>query len=144
MSGVPNSRSASRLPPATRIAPRERAIAAFLLLLMVLGSVVLWVGVPVGGLWLASKLTDSFGLHMPIALAIIIPALFLGAGALAWLNSLYLRVISAGEEDPPRMPWQARRRGPLEPILAITFGIAVIALFVWFFMFAHNPSSSVL
>lgn len=124
------------------VAPRERLIGAFLLLLMVLGSVVLWVGVPAAGLWLASKVSDSFALHMPIALALIVPGLFLGAAALAWINELYLRVVAAGEASPSG--WRVRRGGPLEAILAVTFVVAVIALVVWFFVLAENPSTQVL
>jgi hypothetical protein len=38
------------------------------------------------------------------------------------------------DEDEPRP-----MRGPLEPLLAASLVIALVALVVWFFVFAENP-----
>ena len=98
----------------------------------------LWVGVPIGGVWLAGQLTTSAGYHFPIALLLIVPGMFLVAVALAWVNDLWLRV--TGGEIVYVRDLPVRRRGPLEVILPICGVIAVIALVVWFILFAENPS----
>jgi hypothetical protein len=35
-------------------------------------------------------------------------------------------------------------RGPLEPMLIVSFLVALVALCVWFFVFAENPSPQVI
>jgi hypothetical protein len=69
---------------------------------------------------------------IPIAMALFAPALF-------WLNGLYLRVTgvltpSDEQDDPGR-----RLRGPLELFLYVGMVMAVVALCVWFFVYAKNP-----
>ena len=60
------------------------------------------------------------------------------APALFWLNGLYLRVTGVlrpeDDEDSER-----RLRGPLEIFLYAGMLMAVVALCVWFFVYAHNP-----
>lgn len=119
---------------------RERAASAFLVVLMVAGSGLMWVGVPLAGMWLAGELSDSFGFHMPLALALVIPGMFVVAMILAWINDLYLRVNGA-PSSADRARYRHSRHGPLEPILAVCFVIAVTALIVWFVLFAENPSA---
>jgi hypothetical protein len=69
------------------------------------------------------------------------------ARLLFWINKLYLRVLAQetglepeddAEEDRPRYA-----RGPLEPILVASLVVALIALTVWFFAFAENPSHQI-
>ena len=38
---------------------RDRFVAGFLLILLVIGSLVLWIGIPVATLWALSKVTES-------------------------------------------------------------------------------------
>jgi hypothetical protein len=74
-------------------------------------------------------------------------AIVLFALVLAWINRLYMRVVwsqgpplpeelEPGEDEEIRVP-----RGPLEPLLVVSLVLSVVALFVWFFVFAENPSS---
>jgi hypothetical protein len=123
---------------------RDRVAAAFLLCLMTLGSFVLWIGVPAGSLYLSSKLVDSLAGHFLLALPMTLAAMIAWGSGLFWLNALYLRVTGfyAEPEDPDEPP--RRIRGPLEPILVGSMIIALVALFVWFFVFAENPSSQVI
>jgi hypothetical protein len=62
---------------------------------------------------------------------------------LFWLNGLYLRITGFWDDEDPDEP-PKRIRGPLEPILVSSLIIALVALLVWFFVFAENPSSQVL
>ena len=121
---------------------RERLAGAFVLGVLVLACVAFWIGVPLGTLWALSKATDDGAAHfvggligVPVAMALFSPLLF-------WLNGLYLRVtgvIARLEADEEEAGWQRRVRGPLEPLLVISFLIAAIALTIWFFVFAEDP-----
>jgi hypothetical protein len=123
--------------PRSRV--RDRLAAGFLLLLMGAGSLVLWIGIPLAGLWFFSKVTDSWNGHFLLSLTLIPVAMALFAPVLFWLNGLYLRVIGvlgAGEDDEERR-WHTR--GPLEVFLYLGIVIALVALFGWFFFLAKNP-----
>jgi hypothetical protein len=123
--------------------PADRLAAAFLLVVLALGCLIFFIGIPLAFLWALSKLTDSFATHfiggvlgIPLVMALFAPALF-------WINGLYLRVTGALAEeedweevdDEPRF----RPRGPLEPMLVGSLIVALIAMTVWFFFFAKNP-----
>jgi hypothetical protein len=122
---------------------RDRLAAAFLLALMTAGSLVLWIGVPVGSLWAASKLSDSIAGHLLVALPLTLAAMIVWGTFLFWLNGLYLRVIGAltEPEDPDEPP--RRVRGPLEPLLVGSLVIAIVAFGVWFFAFAEDPAVNI-
>jgi hypothetical protein len=126
---------------------RERLAGVFVLVVLVLACVAFWIGVPAATLWALSKATDDFAAHfvfgligVPVAMALFSPLLF-------WLNALYLRVtgvIARLEADEEEAGWQRRLRGPLEPLLFVSFVIAAIALTIWFFVFAENPPRGIL
>jgi hypothetical protein len=121
----------------------DRLAAAFLLVLLALGSLVLWVGIPFGSLWLFSHVTDSRTGHFLMGLVLIPLMMVLFFPALIWLNGLYLRVtgvIQAGEEDDDER--ERRFRGPLELFLYAGMVIAFVALCVWFLFYASNPSGT--
>ncbi len=119
----------------------RRLGAGFVLALMAGGCLVLWIGVPIASMWLASKLTDSSGSHMPIALVLAISGMLVTAIALAWINNLYLRI--TGGEVRRFGGHSIRRRGPLEPMLAACFAAAAVGLLLWFFVLAENPTVGV-
>jgi hypothetical protein len=118
---------------------RDRLAAGFLLLLMGTGSLVLWIGIPLAGLWFFSKVTDSWNGHFLLSLTLIPVAMALFAPVLFWLNGLYLRVIGVlrAEEADEERRWQTH--GPLEVFLYLGMVIALVALFGWFFFLAKNP-----
>jgi hypothetical protein len=115
----------------------DRAAAGFILVLLGVGSLFLWVGIPFGLLWSFGRMTDSWNGHFLMSVLLIPIAMALFAPALFWLNGLYLRVtrvLSDDDEDSER-----RLRGPLEIFLYAGMLMAVVALCVWFFGYAHNP-----
>jgi hypothetical protein len=116
----------------------DRVAAAFVLLLLAVGSLFLWAGIPYGLLWFFARVTDSWNGHFLMSVVLIPIAMALFAPVLFWLNGLYLRVTGVlrpdEEEDPGR-----RLRGPLEIFLYAGMIMAVVALCVWFFGYAHNP-----
>jgi hypothetical protein len=139
VAGVPVSvrAAASERRPALRAL--DRAAGVFILVLLAAGSLFLWVGIPFGLLWSFGRMTDSWNGHFLMSVVLIPIAMALFAPALFWLNGLYLRVTGVlrpqdEDEDPGR-----RLRGPLEIFLYLGMIMAVAALCVWFFGYAHNP-----
>jgi hypothetical protein len=116
----------------------SRVGAAFVFALLAVGSLALWIGVPVGGMWLAGELTDSFAWHMPLAMALVVAGMIALAAFLTWLDDLYLRLTGGrARRGPDGRP--VRRRGPLETLLAVALVMAVVAFAGWFFFLAENP-----
>src|SRR4051812_21612489 len=96
----------------------DRAAAAFILVLLGVGSLFLWVGIPYGLLWFFGRVTDSWNGHFLMSLVLIPTAMALFAPTLFWLNGLYLRVtgvLRPGDEDDAGR----RLRGPLELFLYV-------------------------
>jgi len=131
------ARAMSASPPLRRVA--DRLAAAFLLLLLGVGSLVLWIGIPFGLLWFFSRVTDSWNGHFLMSLVLIPLAMALFAPALFWLNGLYLRVTGVIRPDEEDDEQERRIRGPLEFFLYLGMVAALIALTIWFFFFAKNP-----
>ncbi len=135
------------MPAPDHASGRQRLAGAFVIIVLGLACLGFWIGIPIGGLWALSKATDSFVTHfvvgligVPVAMALFSPVLF-------WLNFLYLRVSGALdrlEQDELESGWQRRLRGPLEPMLLVSFLVALSALLVWFFFVAENPPSQIL
>ncbi len=131
----------------TRARPRERLAGAFVLMVLGCACLAFWIGIPVAILWALGELTDSGTTHflaavfgIPFAMAAFSPVLF-------WLNGLYLRVsgvLARLAEDEEEAGWRRRVGGPLEPMLIVSLVVALVALFVWFFVFAENPPRQVI
>lgn len=124
----------------------DRLAAGFLLVLLTVGSLTLWIGVPAGWLWLVSRITESESAHLAFGMVGMPVAIVLFAIVLVWINRLYLRVVwSQGPPLPEDLADEGNDeirvpRGPLEPLLVVSLALSVVALFVWFFVFAENPS----
>ena len=125
----------------------ERAAAALILVVMTISCFVFWTGVPAVTLWALGEIVDTKTVHFLSALVAVPAMMLLTATFLFWLNGLYLRVtgvLRRLEADEDEAEWRRRLRGPLEPLLLTSLAIELIALFVWFFFFAENPSVHVL
>jgi ABC-type proline/glycine betaine transport system permease subunit len=120
----------------------DRIAAAFLLVVLAAGSLVLWIGIPFGLLWFFSHVTDSWSGHFLMGLVLIPLAMALFAPALFWLNGLYLRVTGVIRPDAEEEDSDRRLRGPLELFLYVGMVAAFVALCVWFFFYASNPSGT--
>jgi hypothetical protein len=117
--------------------------ATGLIALMVLGSVAVWTVIPLGGLWLASQLTESYAqlaiLPLLVAAAGIPIAMALGGKALAAVERLYLRVTGQTPSARVVSAWRrsisdsrSSRLTVLDRIMVGSVLVAVIALAVWF------------
>jgi amino acid transporter len=100
-----------------------------MVLLMLAGCLFLWVGVPMGWLWIGSQLQAeaSLGTALLITMIGILVTVMVVVAALGWVNRRHLEL-------------QERRNRPtgsaLEAIMVTSAGIAVLGFGVWFFFFA--------
>jgi zinc transporter ZupT len=106
--------------------------AALMLAIMFVGSLVLWVGVPVGALYVGSivqSATDSIGAAMAAMTLVVVGSLVMLIPFLGWLNRRHAEVRAArGRQDLGSVP--------LEGVMVVSAGIALVAFLVWFFLFA--------
>lgn len=112
------------------------------------GSLVLWIGIPAGWLWLVTRLTAEYP-NAWAAATFGAPLTMIAWGyLLARLNGVYLRMSGAAPAQQ-RTAWlkslsgdRARRppRGVLDVSMTVSVVLAVLTLLVWFFFFAENYS----
>ena len=125
-------------------------VALFLILLMAVGSVFLWIGIPVGWLYLASHMVNTsqptLGPYVLVIFAIPISMVIVGK-LLFKLDNVYSNLTGQSAEVDFRAPWlkslraersKARRLTVLEMTMIISVSIAVVAFGVWFFLFAGS------
>jgi len=123
--------------------------AIMLVALMALGSVVMWFGVPLGLIYLASRLADtpnpSMGPYLLVLIGLPVGMAVVGKG-LGALNRAHIRLTGA-EVDEYRPGWTRsmraerkveRRGGVLDRVMIISVGVAVVIAAVWFFGFAGS------
>jgi hypothetical protein len=123
-----------------------------LILLMVLGSLLLWIGIPVGWLWVGSQVaSDSqqtgLGTYLLVLVAIVASMIVVGK-ALSSLNRVYGRVTGEDPHMRVRMPWHRSMRGEedhrpprqiLDVVMVTSVGIALLVFLLWFALFAGSP-----
>ena len=107
--------------------------ASLLVVIMFFGSLVLWVGVPVGWLWVGSRLQPSSGLATAIGVMMIgmLLTVALLVTFLAWLNRKHVELQEA----------RGAHAGPataLELVLVASAVVAVLGFGVWFFGFSGS------
>ena len=106
--------------------------AATVVLIMLIGSFVLWVGTPLLWLWVGSQIqgvTSSLGAALGAMLVGVVVTIVLVASVLVWLSNLYrANRRSQGRADPGHLV--------LEGVLVVSAGVALAAFAIWFFFFA--------
>ena len=117
---------------------------------MALGSVVMWIGVPLGLVYIASKIADtpnpsSMGPYLVIIIGLPIGMAVVGKG-LGALNRAHIRLTGA-EVDQYRPGWTRslraerqvdRRGGVLDRVMIVSVAVAALCFAVWFFGFAGS------
>ena len=128
----------------------RRLAGALLIVLMAVGSVLLWIGVPVGWLYLASRFTDSSQPSMgPYVMVLVgIPATMIVMGKLlAALDRAYGRVTGTASQTRVQAAWHRSMRGDRRPtrprsvldvVMVCSVALAVVCFAVWFFLFAGS------
>jgi hypothetical protein len=131
--------------------PHTSVASVALIALMAIGSILMWLGLPVGWLWLASHLqqgsSPSMGPYVLLAIGLPITMFAVGVG-LAALDREYAHV--TGYDPNNRrvpLPWlksmrgergSQRKRTVLDVVMIISVTIAWTAFVVWFFGFAGS------
>jgi hypothetical protein len=120
-----------------------------LVALMAVGSVVMWLGVPLALVFVASKLADtpnpSLGPYLLIIIGLPVGMAVVGK-ALSALNRAHIRVTGT-EVDEYQPGWTrslrgerevSRRGGVLDRVMIVSVGVAAVVFAVWFFGFAGS------
>jgi hypothetical protein len=106
--------------------------AILVVLIMLIGSLVLWVGAPLLWLWVGSQIegaTESIGASIGAAFLGAVLTIVVVAAVLSKLSNVYrANRRSRGLDDPGHFV--------LEAVLVVSAGIALVAFVVWFFFLA--------
>ena len=126
-----------------------------LIVLMAVGSVLLWIGSPLGWLWIGSQMQKDtqaagFGPYLVVLAGIGVTAVALAKG-LQRLNRLYGDVAGLGEPVRVVMPWHRGLRGEnegraqrtvLDVVMIVSVAIGAVVMAYWFFFLAGSPKPS--
>jgi hypothetical protein len=128
-----------------------KPIALLLVLLMAVGSVVLWIGIPVGWIWVASRTVNTsqptLGPYLLVLFAVPI-TMWIWGKLLFRMNGVYSRLTGRTYEVRTQLPWHKSMRGErtsgrpttvLDIVMIVSVSIALTAFGVWFFLFAGSP-----
>ena len=111
---------------------RAGRAALLVVLIMFIGSLVLWIGTPLLWLWIGSQIqgaTTSLGTALGVSFIGVVATIMLLAGVLAKLSNVYQANRRArGLEDTGHYV--------LETVLVVSAGLTLAAFVVWFFLFA--------
>jgi hypothetical protein len=129
-----------------------RALAASVVFVaMLLAALALWTAIPLGWIWIGSKLSEtqfpSQGPYAVVAIGIIV-SIVLDAWLIGRLNGLYVRVTGTNRLSPMRPSWLKSMRDTTAPagtttvVEAVMIGSVLLACAVfvaWFFLLAGSP-----
>ena len=111
---------------------RTGARGVLALMIMVVGSLVLWVGTPILWLWIGAQVqgaTDSLGTALGAAFLGAVITIGVLSVVLSRLSNFYrANAVAQGREDPGHFV--------LESVLVISAGITLLAFGIWFFFFS--------
>ena len=118
---------------------------------MLFAAFSLWTLIPLGWVYIASKLAKSqfpsIGPYMIVIVGIIVTVL-IDAWVIGRLNDLYVRVTGSNRLVQSRPGWlkSMRDTGPtqtsvtvVEAVMMSSVMLAAVALMVWFFLLAGSP-----
>jgi hypothetical protein len=133
-----------------RSSPPE-VLTAPLAVAIVIGSAAMWIGIPLGGLWLAGELTSTAQGFLFATLGGIPLAMTASAWLLYRLNDLYERSRgAAGGRERRRSAWlvassdertRIRRARAPRPLIDVAMTVsattALILMAIWFFFYSQ-------
>lgn len=125
--------------------------AGFVFLAMLLAAFSLWTAIPLSWVYIASKLSEtqfpSGGPYAVVAVGIVASILFV-AWLIGRLNTLYIRITGTNRLQPIRPTWLKSMRDTgsapssvtvVEAVLMGSVLLAMLALTIWFFLWAGSP-----
>jgi hypothetical protein len=129
----------------------RNAAATVVFLAMLLAAFSLWTLIPLGWVYIASKLAHSqfpsIGPYMVVIVGIIVTIL-IDAWLIGRLNDLYVRVTGTNRLVASRPGWlkSMRDAAPIqnsvtvvEAVMMSSVMLAALALVIWFFLLAGSP-----
>jgi multisubunit Na+/H+ antiporter MnhB subunit len=129
----------------------RKAAATLIVVAMAVAAMTLWVGIPLGWLWIGSQLVDSsqpsLGPYMVVVVGII-ASVILDALLISRLNRKYQSVTGGRGQVRVQLPWMKSMRGErerpreisvLDAILVGTVTLAGLTAFLWFVLLAGSP-----
>ena len=129
----------------------KKAAATVLIMGMSVAALLLWVGIPLGWLWIGSQLVDSsqpsMGPYMVVAVGIV-ASVVIDALVLSRLNRAYQRVTDTDGQVRIQLPWMKSMRGEreaprqtsvLDIILIGSVTLAGLAMLLWWVFLAGSP-----
>ncbi len=124
---------------------------AALALVIIVGSLITWIGIPLMWIWIAGQLIDEYPSIYLLALGACPLTMILWGWLLYRINAIYLE-LSPPPPDAPgiqRSAWLGSLSGERKPrrreaslldvSMIVSVIIALTAMAVWFFVFAHHP-----
>jgi hypothetical protein len=127
-----------------------RLAGAMLIALMAVGSVAMWLVIPVFWIWLASRISQSSQPTLgPYVMVLVgIPASMVVVGKLlSKLNRVYGEVTGTTPHVRVRLPWHRSMRGEsdgvrprtvLDVVMVCSVGVALVLFGLWFFLLAGS------
>jgi hypothetical protein len=128
----------------------RNAGATLLVILMAIGSIVMWLVAPVFWLWLASQIASSsqpsIGIYMLVLVGIVASMIVIGK-LLGWLNRVHQRLTGRLPARREQTVWlksmraerdNTREHGVLGLVMAWSVSVALTLFGVWFFFFAEG------
>jgi multisubunit Na+/H+ antiporter MnhB subunit len=132
----------------------RKATAALIVAAMTVAAFTLWVGIPLGWLWIGSQLVDSsqpsMGPYMVVVVGIV-ASVVVDAMIISRLNRRYERVVGSSGPVRVQLPWLKSMRGErerpreisvLDAIMVGTVAVAGLVLLLWFVFLAGSPLPS--
>jgi hypothetical protein len=124
--------------------------SAVLILLMAVGSVLMWLGAPIFWLWLASQIASSsqpsLGIYLLVLVGIIVSMVVFGK-ILGWLNRTHQVLTDRLPQRREQTVWLKSMRGEREShrdagvlglVMAWSVSVALTLFGIWFFFFAEG------
>ena len=107
--------------------------ASLLVVIMLCGFLVLWIGVPVGWLWIGSQLQPAGGLATAVGAMMIGMLLTVAAlvAFLAWVNRRHVEIQEA-------RGYHGGGETALERVMVASAVVAILGFGVWFFGFSGS------
>jgi hypothetical protein len=131
-------------------AAHHHVAGAGLVIVMALGSVVVWLVSPLVWLWIGSQMTDStqpsLGPYLLVLVGVVVTAVAIGK-FLGIINRTHMRVTGRALDKREPAKWNRSMRGErqpvndrgvLEQVMAISVSFALLLFAIWFFLFAGS------
>jgi hypothetical protein len=128
----------------------RKPTALLLIVVMAIGSVFLWLGIPVAWIYGVSQMVDSTQPQLGPYLAIIVGvpvSMFVFGRLLYRLNQTYERVTGQTSQVRVQLAWLRSMRGErdsgrrttvLEIVMIVSVGLCLFVFLIWFFFFAGS------